>query len=219
MLLYSAFWKVNKSSAEAERPEAWQYYLSQLIYRCKWKKMCNLRNARRNWRCFSMRGCSKGWEHSSIILQTKALIIEEGNAAETLPALHVRHLFKRKLGPARRIFFKQPRLKLIAATSFSSWDDNSPSGRLPSSPVMLVCQFDLKAKILHFAALSAALFRMWLRTSRNVMHLYLYALVWSFWKTFPISAEINSESLYKNSTCHFYGKTYWEHFIRLSLTF
>lgn len=99
VLLYSAFWKVNKSSGEAERPEARRYYLCQLIYGCKWKKMCNLRNARRNWRCFP-----KGREHSSIILQTRALIIEEGNAAETFLALHIRYLFKRKLG---RILFKQ----------------------------------------------------------------------------------------------------------------
>lgn len=100
MLLYSAFWKVNKSSGEAERPEVRQYYLCQLIYGCKCKKTCNLRNARRNWRCFPMRGCSKGREHSSIILQTKALIIEEGNAAATFLALHVRHAASSSNSPA-----------------------------------------------------------------------------------------------------------------------
>lgn len=41
-------------------------------------------------------------QHSSIILQTKALIIEEGNAAEMFLALHVRHLFKRKPHPLQR---------------------------------------------------------------------------------------------------------------------
>lgn len=176
VLLYSAFWKVNKSSGEAERPEARRYYLCQLIYRCKWKKMCNLRNARRNWRCFP-----KGRKHSSIILQTRALIIEEGNAAETFLALHIRYLFKRKLG-RRTASSSNSGLKLNTATSFSSWDDNSPSSRLPSSPVMLVCQFDLKAQTLSFAALSAALFRMRLCTSVNGMLLYLYALVWIFFK-------------------------------------
>lgn len=39
--------------------------------------MRNLKHARRNWRCYSLRGFAEGHEHLLIILQTKALIIEE----------------------------------------------------------------------------------------------------------------------------------------------
>lgn len=126
-------------------------------------------------------------------------------------ALHVRQLFKRKPG---RILFKQPRLKLNTAASFSSWNDNS----LPSSPIMLVCQFDLKAETLRFAALSAALFRMWLCTSVHVMRLYLYALGW-FFKNNPflkcwIKLWVTLQKLNLPP-----GDNKLEHFIRLSLTF